>query len=114
MSKQRLRSKLAAADAEIVRLKIEIAALGPVIAAAEEMRDLDDENERYLACLIVATDAICAAVDARRAGAPAPADDHADRLLAGFVPDAPAQRPEDVAAFLAYEWPGDEGEICAA
>jgi hypothetical protein len=113
MSKQRLRAKLAEAEAEIVRLKIAIAALGPVVVAAEELRGACDwhdratceaEADRACEALDTAIDAVCAAVGARRAGEPAPAADIPD----GWVMDAPAQTPAEVAAFLAdYEWPGE-------
>jgi hypothetical protein len=111
MSKRRLKS-------EITRLKIALASCGPVIAAAEELRDAcawqqrascEAEDDQACAAIDAAIDAICAAVDARQGGA-APAQEAAgDHLLAGFVPDAPAQEAGDVAAFLASEWPG-EGE----
>jgi hypothetical protein len=112
MSKQRLHTLLSAARAEL-------SAVAPIIAAAEELRDACDwhdhatcEAEADKACELVDTTiaALCAAVDARRAGAPAPTQEAGDHLLTGFVPDAPAQESEEVAEFLAYEWPGDEVE----
>jgi hypothetical protein len=111
MSKRRLRGK-------ITQLTIALASCGPVIAAAEELRaacawqqraSCEAEDDQACAAIDAAIDAICAAVNARRSGAQTPAQEAGDRLLAGFVPDAPAQTAEDVAAFLAYEWPG-EGE----
>jgi hypothetical protein len=94
MSKRRLR-------AEVVRLKIELASYGPIIAAAEELREVVPCGS--LAQILIAANHVCAAVGAREAPAPEPVEGPA-----GFVPDAPAQSPEDVAAFLAsYDWPGD-------
>jgi hypothetical protein len=114
MSKRRLHAKLALAEAEIVRLKVELAALGPIIAAAGDLRDADtwlahaasgSDDDAACEALDAAIEAICAAVDARRAGGAVPASDIPD----GWVMDAPVQEAEEVAVFLAdYEWPGDE------
>jgi hypothetical protein len=113
MSKQRLRSRLAAADAEIVRLKIEIAGLGPIVAAAEDIHSACAWHQRATCvaeeeisadAIDESLDALCQAVEARRAGEPLPVADIPD----GWVPDAPAQTAEEVAEFLAdYEWPGE-------
>jgi hypothetical protein len=92
MSKSRLR-------AEITRLKIEIAALGPITAAAEALTGAEDwrahtssEADEDNACeaLDAAIDTLCAAVGAWRAGA-APA------VPVGWVMDDPAQEAGEVA-----------------
>jgi hypothetical protein len=118
MSKRRLRTLLDAARAELSDAYAEIAAAAPIIAASEDLysacawhQRATCEAEADLACAAIDTGMsdLCAAVDARRAGvaevaAAPPAD-----IPEGWVPDAPAQSPEEVAAFLAdYEWPGDE------
>jgi hypothetical protein len=133
-SRRRFRDALRSARAEVCRLKIEIAALGPIIAAAKDLRRADTwqrgaacESDDDAACDAVdrAIDAVCAAVDVRQSGEPPPASEveslraeveslraqlaaHGDALLAGFVPDAPAQDAEDVAVFLTMDAPGDE------
>jgi hypothetical protein len=124
--------------AEVRRLRIEIAALGPVVAAAVQLRDacavavaaasgaaefsaVADAAEASGRAVL----ALCAAVDRWQSGEPAPPSEveslraeveslraqlatHGDALLAGFVPDAPAQDAEDVAVFLTMDAPGEE------
>lgn len=119
--------------AEVRRLRIEIAALGPIAAAAVQLRDAcawqrdaASEAESDAGCEAVdrAIDAVCAAVDARQSGE-APASEveslraeveslraqlaaHGDALLAGFVADTDPQTAEEVAVFLTMDAPGDE------
>lgn len=124
LSKRRLRTKLAAAAATIADLQMslerhqaELRDAQPIIAAAEQLRDAsawqiratcEAEEDRACESVDEAMDAIIAAVDARRAGRPAPDADIPD----GWVPDAPDPTADEVAEFLAYEWPGDE-EVAA-
>jgi hypothetical protein len=87
--------KLARAEAEITRLKVELLALGPLAAAAAELRDAcawqrGATDAAALTAVDRAIDAVCAAVDARQPSDPPPAT------------------AEEVAGFLAYAWPGDE------
>jgi hypothetical protein len=90
---------LARAEAEITLLKVELLALGPVVAAATELRDAcawqrhascEAEDEQACTAVDRAIEAIVAAVDARQ------------------VADPPPATAEDVAGFLAMETPGDE------